>query len=122
MPVAAYQPCKVAPETPSPILDGLSTVKYRRNLTKLCAAHTTAQLSFQEPDYTRFAPSQSYAPRQEYCPPEGTVTGDTVCRMSYKPVPLAPKEDYPWATKKKYAPPDTTMEGQTVYNQRLAKF
>ncbi|XP_034231285.1 uncharacterized protein LOC117639578 isoform X2 [Thrips palmi] len=80
-------------------------------------ANTTAQMSFQEPDYSKFAPSQSYRPRQEYHPPEGAVTGDTVCRMSYKPVPLAPKEDYPWAAKKKYAPPDTSMEGQTVYNQ-----
>ncbi|XP_052121988.1 uncharacterized protein LOC113201883 [Frankliniella occidentalis] len=37
--------------------------------------------------------------------------------MSYKPVPLAPKEDYPWAAKKRYAPPATTMDGATVYNQ-----
>ncbi|KAJ1520267.1 hypothetical protein ONE63_004471 [Megalurothrips usitatus] len=78
---------------------------------------TTAQLSFQGPDYTRFEPSQSFKPKQEYCPTEGGATGDTVCRLSYQPVPLAPKEHLPWAAKKKYEPPSTAMDGQTVYNQ-----
>lgn len=85
---------------------------------KTCASldkETVQKLSFKAPNMDKFSKAVSFKPVPIYKQPQIPMDIDTVQKLSYLPVGLHPKEEFPWNRKIKFTRPCIPFEKETTY-------
>lgn len=87
-------------------------------MLKTCALldkETVQKLSYMAPNMDKFSKAISFKPTPIYKQPKVPMDIDTVQKLSYLPVGLHPKEEFPWNKKIKFTRPCIPFEKETTY-------